>query len=337
MNTDWLGSAGDKLGRTWNQVNSSVYALADARRTAQLRQLVYASAGLWLILNLAQILWMLLPQPPESASISEIVNPLSVGAGSSQSAAVDIDTLVGWNLFGTVSQLVPRPVQVAPTTVTDTLDNIEANASDTRLALKLQGVVSSSDPAVAVAVIEHKNKQQQYRLGDKLPLGSNVRVAKILADRVVLDNGGKYELLKLFDKESLANSQQLAPAETTRPARQVDQRRNPDVAEMAEQYRQRLYRDPQSLADVVKISAVRNGGQLQGYRVSPGRDKDQFEQLGFRAGDVVTGVNGIALTDPGKAMELYRVMRSAQEASFDVQRGEEILNISVSFDPADAQ
>ena len=71
--------------------------------------------------------------------------------------------------------------------------------------------------------------------------------------------------------------------------------------------------------------------------MSPGRDRAQFEQMGFKAGDVVTGVNGIVLTDPGKAMELYRVMRSAQEASFDVQRGGETLNISVSFAGGDAQ
>ena len=66
-----------------------------------------------------------------------------------------------------------------------------------------------------------------------------------------------------------------------------------------------------------------------------GRDRKQFEALGFQPNDVVTGVNGIELTDPGKAMELYRVMREANEASFDVLRNGEQLNLVVQLQATD--
>ena len=103
---------------------------------------------------------------------------------------------------------------------------------------------------------------------------------------------------------------------------------------MAEAYRKKLYSNPQSLANVVKIAAVREDGQLRGYRVRAGRDRQQFESLGFQPNDIVTGVNGIALTDPGKAMELYRVMRGASEASFDILRGGEQVTLVVSLGAA---
>ena len=101
---------------------------------------------------------------------------------------------------------------------------------------------------------------------------------------------------------------------------------------MAENYRQRLYNNPQSLAQVVRIAAVREAGQLRGYRVSAGRDREQFEALGFKANDIVTGVNGIELTDPGKAIKLYEVMRTASEASFNVLRDGEQLTLTVGLE-----
>ena len=48
-------------------------------------------------------------------------------------------------------------------------------------------------------------------------------------------------------------------------------------------------------------------------------------------------LHGIELTDPGKAMELYRVMRSAEEASFAVRRGEEELTLVVGLQKPDGQ
>jgi general secretion pathway protein C len=92
-----------------------------------------------------------------------------------------------------------------------------------------------------------------------------------------------------------------------------------------------LYQNPQSLADVVTISAVRENGELLGYRIAPGKEKEQFELLGFQAGDLVTGVNGIALNDPANTLQLYQTMRSASEAVFDLQREDQPLTISVTL------
>ena len=186
------------------------------------------------------------------------------------------------------------------------------HAKETRLALKLTGILASSDPDVARAIIEAKKKQDQYAVGDELPI-DKVKVAKILHDRVVLDNKGRYELLMLFDEDGLsamktggsvenrANAA-LQAARAVKPAQRpaapsrVDQRGNNQVTAVAENYRRRLYNNPQSLSDVVKISAVRKDGQLQGYRVSAGRARDQFESLGFKPNDIVTAVRRIRRT-----------------------------------------
>jgi general secretion pathway protein C len=79
------------------------------------------------------------------------------------------------------------------------------------------------------------------------------------------------------------------------------------------------------------VNAVRQNGDLLGYRISPGKDRAQFSQLGFKSGDLVTGVNGIDLNDPANTMRLYQTMRTASEAVFDLQRGEESVSLSVSL------
>jgi general secretion pathway protein C len=333
VGSEWLISASDRLSSSWTVISARLLSLARPQRIRQMKLVVYGLAVLWLLAALVQLTWSLLPAPDASLQPVTIINPLDGAAEPLRGSVVQIDELVAWNLFGTPDMKLPEPeaeVEEIAASRDGDLAGIEDGASETRLSLSLQGVLASGDAAAARAVIEHEKKQQQYAIGDKLPVSGQVKVAKILADRVVLDNAGKYELLLLFDKDSFA----AAPMTSVRAepkSRNIDRRGDKNVTEMAESYRQRLYSNPQSLSDVVKISAVRVDGQLQGYRVSAGRARDQFESLGFKANDIVTGVNGIDLDNPGKAMELYRVMRSAQEASFSVLRGEEELTLVVGL------
>ncbi len=341
MDTLWLDSASDRLAQVRRLALLQLQSLADPRRARQVKGVLYALAGLWLLLAVANMVWALLPQPQPLAMSGPSLNPLQGSAGSQQRLDVNIEEVVAWNLFGTAAG---KPVPKAAIDErgvgrgTGDLDGIENTARQTKLNLKLQGIVASSDVGSARAVIENQRKQKQYAVGDKLPVSGKVTVAKILADRVVLDNSGKYELLMLFDKSALAAAPMQSAQATAKPARRLDRRGNKDITHMAEAYRKRLYTNPQSLSDVVKIAAVRQDGQLRGYRVSAGKDRKQFASLGFQANDIVTGVNGVELTDPGKAMELYRIMRSAEEASFNVQRGEEEIVLMVGLgDVADSK
>ena len=333
MNTQWLETVGDQLNRSRQIISMRLAGLAEPTRLRQLKLALYAAAVLWILYSLAALSWSLLPHAavPEPAVI---LNPQGGGAVATD---VDIEALVGRNLFGTagskpVAEI--KPAEQPQAGAAGSLEGIEKRARETRLSLKLQGIVASDDLTEARAIIEVQRQQQQYRVNDKLPVSGNVTLIKILPDRVVLNNGGEYELLMLFDS-SAAIAVPLTAAPLTPPGpvaqRKLDQRGNREITAMAEAYRRRLYSNPQSLSDVVKIAAVRDNGQLRGYRVSAGRDRKQFESLGFKSNDVVTGVNGVELTDPGKAVELYRIMRSAEEASFNVLRGGDEITLVVGL------
>ena len=335
MASEWSGSLNDRMGSGLAVALTQVRRLAEPGNLRRILRLTYLLALLWLILALVQLLWALLPAPDPAELSAVVINPLTGAPAAQAQDPVAVETMLSWNLFGTEDSTLVRVAdsQIQEAVPADT-DGIEKDAKETRLSLRLQGLATSPEPRYARAIIEYQGRQQQYAIDDKLPVSGRVTLAKVLPDRVVLNNSGKYELLLLFNEDESDAALVAAPAA---PKERASLQPTRDVKELAQSYRERLYSNPQSLAEVVNISAVREEGRLQGYRVSAGKDKEQFEALGFQPNDVGTAVNGIELNDPGKAMELYRVMRSAKEASFSIRRGEEDVTLSVGLDGQEAQ
>ena len=90
-----------------------------------------------------------------------------------------------------------------------------------------------------------------------------------------------------------------------------------------------------SLSDLVRMSPSTRNGETIGYRISPGKDKRLFTQLGLRRNDVITGVNGMSLANPADAMQLFGEIQNMQDIQVDILRGKE--NISLLLDLNNAQ
>lgn len=337
MPAEWLSNSSDLQGRVTGAVQRAMHSLSEPARARRLRQVLVALFALWAVLALVRLVWALFPAAPAPAQVDgAVVNPVAVSTASASSSSVDIERMMAWHLFGKAGVQQPEVVVKEPQgKAGDARDGIEQGASETRLDLKLRGVVASSKDGAGHAIIEHKKRQNIYAVDDKLPVSGRVVLAKVMPRQVVLDNGGKYELLILYEEGELdaqlpVREARQAPASAA--TQRIDQRARPGASALAQSYRNRLYQDPQSLAEVVSVSAVRKEGALLGYRIAPGKDRQQFEQLGFKAGDIVTSVNGIALDDPANTMRLYQTMRSASEAVFEVQREEQQLTVSVNLD-----
>ncbi len=342
MNTERLARAGTQLEDLVQSMGSRLQQLSDPARLARLRQLLVGLAAIWMVFALVELVWALIPAPAPAAIPKSILNPLMQSGPRDQRSTINIDQMVARRLFGASGPATAEAIAAAEAEAQRTAESedsgelagIENNAPESRLALTLTGVVASSDQDRARAIIEIKREQAQYAVGDKLPI-NGVKLAKILPDRVVIDNKGKYELLTLFDPNALnaISRNKPDPVNAARVVPQtVDKRSNEGLTAMAASYRKRLYTNPQSLAQVVNLSPEREGTQLLGYRLRPGRDSKQFAALGFKSNDIVTGVNGIALSDPSKAMTLYRVMKTATEASFEVLRDGQPITLMVGLD-----
>lgn len=321
------------LGQCSDVIGGAVAALAQPSRVRLIRRGVTAFALVWIVFSITQLIWAFLPAPLVNTPANLVVlNPAEGLPSTVQVQSIDLDKVLSWHLLGKAGE--PSGVAINETVEVESRQGIEEGARETRLDLKLRGIISSTDDGLGHAIIEYKSKQKVYAVEDKLPISGRVILAKVMPDRVVIDNRGTYELLILYEDSALT-SRLAAPAAGPKPKgelKSIDMRADVRTTALARGYREQLYKNPESLAELVRISAVREGEVLRGYRIAPGSDAAQFSQLGFKRGDLVTGVNGIALSDQGNTVRLYQLMRSAREAVFDLERGEELLTVSVSLD-----
>jgi len=314
--------------------------LSSPESLRRLRIGLIALFAVWGVLALSRLIWALLPAADSALPAQAVViNPAQVAAGPATVEPVDIERLVARHLFGEAGAVDTPPPPAADAASASDRDGIEQGAKETRLELKLRGVVASTENGLGYAIIEGKSGQDIYMVDDKLPVPGQVVLAKVMPTQVVLDNGGVYELLPLFEESELdtqlTNSAPAPPAgrgAAPPGATVIDRRADTSASAVASNYRDRLYQNPQSLANVVRISAVREDGALRGYRLEPGQDGDQFALLGFKPGDLVTSINGIALDDPANTLRLYQAMRSANEAVFELQRDGQPLTVSINLE-----
>ena len=310
------------------EIIGSVWRWASQERVAvRIRQFFVLLALLWIANSLSQLTWLFVDTHIEAPAPTVVASPVAAGS----QVSVDLARLKTWNLFGAADGGAESVTVVAPAI------GIEDGAKETRLDLILVGVLAARSDGLGQAVIQHRQHQTIYRVGDALPVSGRVSLAKVLADRVVLDNNGTYELLKLYDESALAKSlvtRSAAPIRSARPAsegaRPSSQARSERETRLSATKRDRYYDNPESLAELVSVAAVRGpDGALAGYRVAPGAKSDEFAALGFKPGDVVTEVNGLSLSDPGNAVLLYQMLKDAKQANFVIERGSSTMNLSV--------
>lgn len=278
---------------------------------------------LTLSLSLARLFWLLFPAPAVPAAIVAIPTvsgPVDTGNGS-----VNIAQLKSLSLFGKVE----APKQDQPAV-------IESNAVDTRLNLTLVGVMESSDENSARAIIASGDKQDVYAINASLPVGNNVTLSKVMADRVIINNNGQYESLWLYQNDPNAPAVS-SPVSSPQPiaSQALLSGRNGVAYGPEVQSPQEKSGDPalaevsRNLADVVAMTIHRENGQVVGYKIRPGRDAEKFKSVGLQADDIVTAINGMPLTNPAKIMEVYKNMGNTTSASLEIKRGGSVITVDV--------
>ena len=83
----------------------------------------------------------------------------------------------------------------------------------------------------------------------------------------------------------------------------------------------------------MRVQPVFNQGKLSGYRIFPGgnRGSSTFNQLGLRAGDLITGINGTPLDDAARAMEVMQTLSSSASATVTVSRNGSTQDLNLNL------
>ena len=269
----------------------------------------------------------------EAAPTAAVNPPQAASRGATQ--IIDVSGVLGSGLFGAAPD-TPLQEESSASASADDRNGIEQNARETRLALTLTGIVALSDNGLGSAVIKSGASEQVYAVGDALPASGKVVLSKVMPQQVVIDNNGTYELIKLYDKPDLSIPARPAAAGSStairpRPSSPASRPDSAEQSALAGQYRAQLYDNPESLANVVSVAPVLDANGIVGYRIAPGEDRGAFDAFGFRAGDIVTAVNGLTLSDAGNSIKLYQMMKDATQATFDINRDDGTVTISVDL------
>ena len=302
----------------------SAAALSAVRRLplAFWRNIVVVVALVWICHSLARLIWAMFPAP--ALPLPPVIAIQNAGdAGGAPAYVVDLATLQKQQIFGEGLAATPEidVVEAAP--------GIEDNAARTQLKLKLVGLLASNVSEESTAIIASGSDQAIYQIDDKLPVGNSVVLAKILSDRVILNNSGNYESLWLYSEADFKVTYGYTSDAATGSGRPTPRR---PAAPATVETKLKPSELPKSISDVVRFSVHRENGEMQGFRIRPGKNKELFERLGLQTNDIVTSVNGIPIDTAQAIRDNYQQLKNATNADLEIRRGEEIIYVNVSLD-----
>ncbi|MDH5360125.1 MAG: type II secretion system protein GspC [Gammaproteobacteria bacterium] len=198
-------------------------------------------------------------------------------------------------------------------------------APDTNLNLSLSGVIAADDPAIALAFIRVAGAQEKsYAINEQVAGGAIVK--EIHQDRVILSRNGRFETLRMPQTFSGIVMEEDADAKAA-PDNKLNTIKPAVTPQEVQQYKQKLLSAPNELAGLIRQRPVKRNGKISGYRLFPGRDRELFNRLGLKPGDIITSVNDLPLTDPASAMALYGQLPTMGQLNIKLERGGQPMDL----------
>lgn len=247
---------------------------------------------------LARLTWTLWPLPPAARWQAPVISP----AARPSSRQTDVQALAERHLFGAYQ--APAGANAA-------------DAPETRLSLTLMGILAASQDTNSRALIASSDGEEKpYAISDEVIRG--VTLQAIFADRVVLSRGGVLETLRLQKDAPITGTSQDGDDTNT-------------GSSQLSHIRDEILSDPGKAAQYVRVQPAMVSGAMKGFRIYPGRERDAFNSLGLRPGDLVTAVNGIQLDDSQKALQTLSDLSKASNVTVTIERGGQSQLLNLNF------
>jgi general secretion pathway protein C len=197
----------------------------------------------------------------------------------------------------------------------------------TALPLKLMAIMFSpppNDPRWSMAVIRdtEKNSAGPYAISSTIRTAT---VVDIQETRIYLDNEGKPEYLDLLDKPAApAAPAAAAPAPSTDPlAAEMDKgikKLGEHSYEVQRGTVDTLLGNMAVLSRSARIVPEVRDGKAAGFRLFSVKSDGPFGKIGLQNGDVIYAINGLEMTSPDKALEIYTKLKSANHLAVALER-----------------
>ena len=191
------------------------------------------------------------------------------------------------------------------------------NAPLSSANLVLAGTIATQEPKRGIAIINDGGPSKVYAVGENV---NGATLYSVYLDHVILDRGGTLETLLLPRLLAGGVRGPMRPGPLARTSEAVD-----NVRRMVQQ-------DPGLLDQVMRTvpSYDNAAGKLRGFRAYPGRNRNIFNKLGLKPGDLVTAINGQPLDDPQHSQEVFNTIQSSNTVTVSVERGGQKQDITLN-------
>lgn len=196
------------------------------------------------------------------------------------------------------------------------LGNIPQDLPETPLQVVLLGTVVGPEE-FSFAVIQDKTSKDTsiYRVNDIVL--NEAKIIQIERSRVVVLRNGKQESLILFEQESI-------PSETTSVAsipkgsmiKEVSENRY----EIAKDEFENATSNIGTLMTQARVVPDLVDGKINGYKVFAIKPGSLYEKIGMKNGDIIKSINGLDVSSPEKALELFQQLKNESEFTVELLR-----------------
>jgi general secretion pathway protein C len=243
-----------------------------------------------------------------------------------QSATVytkEVEDILKRNMF---CSTCPPIIAVAETPGAETQN---AAPQKTSLPLSLMGIMYSPPPlglkwSVAIVRDTEDKTMGAFAVGGKV---HEATITEIQETRIYLDNGGKTEFLDLLDAAPNAPSPPVSAVTPTPGGDALSQEMDRGIRKTSEhsydiqrQTLESVLGNMNLLSRSARIVPEIKDGKAAGFRLYSVRPDGPFAKIGMQNGDVITSINGLEITSPEKALEVYAKLKSASHLSLGLER-----------------
>lgn len=203
--------------------------------------------------------------------------------------------------------------------------NQQPSGPVSKLDVKITGISASNDPQKGSVAVINKSHEESYGVGDKIE-GTQAVVSQILADRIIVKNGGRDETI-IMPADNYQSSDQRPAGDFQKTKPENHAAAKSDV----KQVRTELLSNPGNLFKYLSIKPAMKDGKPAGYELNPGSEGKMFLDAGLKPGDIAVEMNGYDLTDTNQAMQVMGQIQDMTEITLVVDRNGDRQTVTLNL------
>lgn len=198
-------------------------------------------------------------------------------------------------------------------------------ARKTNLPINLIGTVVLKNELKSIAAIEDKSQNMVFAVRIDDMVDEKIKITKIEHLKVFFINQstGHLEYVEIVEDLGQISTQALQPTRITPKPSHAATGVNKIDETHVEVERTTVDKAVANLSDVLQQArAIPNfeNGMPDGYKILQITPGSIYDQLGVQNGDVICGLNGEPINDPGKAFQMFNELKTASHLEICVKR-----------------